>query len=187
MKSLEAMNRIRDLSWCNEGGLLWPLKLDHPISISWGNLREWGGRGGVGCQSGIGGVKSKPVLLEFLVAVNVKKCTILGVKRVVPLVYRGGGGCNSYTRIWGHFGPFLGVESKPQYMTQKQHSNINNSNLLCKSSWFSFRCFICYFCSRPMLFSEEGYDFYSFIFIYNTSIFIQWFPQFQKTHFFIAR
>ena len=66
-----------------------------------------GGRGGGGCQSGIGGVKSKPVLLEFLVAVNVKKCTILGVKRVVPLVYRGGG-CNSYTRIWGHFEPFWG-------------------------------------------------------------------------------
>ena len=61
----------------------------------------------MGCQSGIGGVKSKPVLLEFLVAVNVKKCTILGVKRVVPLVYRGGG-CNSYTRIWGHFEPFWG-------------------------------------------------------------------------------
>ena len=74
-----------------------------------------GGEGGVGCQSGIGGVKSKPVLLEFLVAVNVKKCTILGVKRVVPLVYRGGG-CNSYTRIWGHFeailGSVLGVDKR---------------------------------------------------------------------------
>ena len=157
MKWLEAKNRIRDLSSCNEGGLLWLNKLDHPISISWGNLRDWGGRGGVGCQSGIGGVKSKPVLLEFLVAVNVKKCTILGVKRVVPLVYRGGG-CNSYTRIWGHFEPFWGRFwglIKTHYIWHnKQHSNINNSNLLCKSSWFSFRCFICYFCSRPMLFSE---------------------------------
>ena len=65
----------------------------------------------MGCQSGIGGVKSKPVLLEFLVAVNVKKCTILGVKRVVPLVYRGGGG-GQHTRIWVnliHFDMFWGL------------------------------------------------------------------------------
>ena len=63
----------------------------------------------MGCQSGIGGVKSKPVLLEFLVAVNVKKCTILGVKRVVPLVYRGGGAIRTLgfgvilKPFWGRF------------------------------------------------------------------------------------
>ena len=48
MKWLEAKNRIRDLSSCNEGGLLWLNKLDHPIPRSWGNLREWGGEGGGG-------------------------------------------------------------------------------------------------------------------------------------------
>ena len=69
-----------------------------------------GGGGGVGCQSGIGGVKSKPVLLEFLVAVNVKKCTILGVKRVVPLVYRGGGAIRTlgFGVILNHFGVGFG-------------------------------------------------------------------------------
>jgi hypothetical protein len=49
MKIIEAKNRIRDLSYRNEvEGCYEHLKLDHPISISWGNLREWGGGGGGG-------------------------------------------------------------------------------------------------------------------------------------------
>ena len=112
----------------------------------------------MGCQSGIGGVKSKPVLLEFLVAVNVKKCTILGVKRVVPLVYRGGG-CNSYTRIWGHFGPFLGVESKPQYMTQKQHSNIQQLELTLQVLVIQFQMLFMLFLLAPYAFFRIGIRF----------------------------
>ena len=178
MKWLEAKNRIRDLSSCNEGGLLWLNKLDHPISISWGNLREWGGRGGVGCQSGIGGVKSKPVLLEFLVAVNVKKCTILGVKRVVPLVYRGGG-CNSYTRIWGHFEPFWGrfwglvkthyIWHNNTIATYTRTYFASPRDSVSYALYVTFARALCFFQNRDTIFIAS-------FFIYNTSIYFRWFP-----------